>query len=133
MPDIILIDTDILIDAGRKAAEAVFYLEHAEQHAVLGISLITQMELLVGCRNKSELNSLVKFLRRFEIISLNESISSRGVNLLREYRLSHGLLIADSLIAATAISIAAPLATKNQQDYKFIKGLQLLSYPNPNF
>jgi len=113
MPDIILIDTDILIDAGRKAAEAVSYLEHAEQHAVLGISLITQMELLVGCRNKSELNSLVKFLRRFEIISLNESISSRGVNLLREYRLSHGLLIADSLIAATAISIAAPLATKN--------------------
>jgi len=63
MPDIILIDTDILIDAGRKAAEAVSYLEHAEQHAVLGISLITQMELLVGCRNKSELNSLVKFLR----------------------------------------------------------------------
>jgi len=53
--------------------------------------------------------------------------------LLREYRLSHGLLIADSLIAATAITIAAPLATKNQQDYKFIKGLQLLSYPNPNF
>ena len=133
MPDIILIDTDILIDAGRKATDAVSYLEHAEQHAVLGISLITQMELLVGCRNKSELNSLVKFLRRFEIISLNESISSRGVNLLREYRLSHGLLIADSLIAATAITIAAPLATKNQQDYKFIKGLQLLSYPNPNF
>ena len=133
MPDIILIDTDILIDVGRKAAEAVSYLEHAEQKAVIGISLITQMELVVGCRNKSELNALEKFLRRFEIISLNESISFRGVNLLREYRLSHGLLIADSLIAATAITIAAPLATKNQQDYKFINGLELFSYPNLDF
>jgi len=31
MPDVILFDTDILIDAGRKVAEAVSYLERAEQ------------------------------------------------------------------------------------------------------
>jgi len=65
MPDIILIDTDILIDAGRKAAEAVSYLEHAEQHAVLGISLITQMELLVGCRNKIRIEFFGKVLASF--------------------------------------------------------------------
>ena len=133
MPNIVLFDTDILIDAGRKAAEAVLYLERTEQKAIIGISLITQMELMVGCRNKLELNLLEKFLRRFEVISLNESISSKGVDLLRQYRLSHGLLIADSLIAATAITMPVPLATKNHQDYKFIKGLELLSYPNIDF
>ena len=124
MNTLTIVDTDILIDAGRKAAEAVLYLERTEQKAIIGISLITQMELMVGCRNKSELNLLEKFLRRFEVISLNESISSKGVDLLRQYRLSHGLLIADSLIAATAITIPAPLATKNHQDYRFIKGLE---------
>jgi predicted nucleic acid-binding protein len=39
------------------------------------------------------------------------------------------LLIADSLIAATAIVWDYPLATKNQRDYKFIQELNLLPYP----
>jgi hypothetical protein len=39
---LILIDTDILIDAGRKVTEAVDYLEHMEQQATLGVSVITQ-------------------------------------------------------------------------------------------
>lgn len=133
MPDISLFDTDILIDVGRKVADAVSYLEHAGQKTIIGISVITQMELMVGCRSKAELNILEKFLRRFEVISLNEIISSRGINLLRDYRLSHGLLIADALIAATALTIEAPLTTKNRKHYQFIKGLELLSYPKVAF
>ena len=44
---------------------------------------------------------------------------------------SHGLLIADALITATAMSTQQPLVTKNQRDYRFIKGLDLRPYPNP--
>jgi hypothetical protein len=33
---LILVDTDILIDVGRKGTEAVDYLEHMEQQATLG-------------------------------------------------------------------------------------------------
>ena len=44
----------------------------------------------------------------------------------RRYRLSHGLLTADSLIAATAITQGIPLLSKNQRDYRFIAGLNLL-------
>jgi predicted nucleic acid-binding protein len=43
--------------------------------------------------------------------------------------LSHGLLIADALIAATAVVLDAPLISKNQRDYQFIAGLNLLAYP----
>jgi len=43
--------------------------------------------------------------------------------------LSHSLLIADGLIAATALVIDKPLASKNQRDYRFIAGLNLLPYP----
>jgi predicted nucleic acid-binding protein len=126
---LILVDTDILIDAGRKGMEAVDYLGHMEQQATLGVSVITQMELMVGCRNKRELRVLERFLRRFRIVTLNEAIAATGVTLLRQYRLSHGLLIADALIAATALTIASPLVTKNQRDYRFIEGLELLPYP----
>ena len=95
----------------------------------MGISTVTQLELLVGCRNRTEQRTVEKFLRRFEVVRLNELIADQAVDLIRQYRLSHGLLLADALIAATALSLNIPLATKNQRDYRFITGLQLLSYP----
>jgi predicted nucleic acid-binding protein len=71
----------------------------------------------VGCRNRREFRILERFLRRFEIISLNEAIADTGIALLRRYRLSHGLLIADALIAATALTVETDMVTKNQWDY----------------
>lgn len=87
------------------------------------------MELVVGCRNKNEMRKTEKFLQRFEILAVNEATSEKADELLREYRLSHGLLIGDSLIAATAIIWGYPLASKNQRDYRFISELDLLPYP----
>jgi predicted nucleic acid-binding protein len=72
-----------------------------------------------------------RFLLRFQIIPLNEQMSDTAVDLLRRYRLSHGLLIADALIAATLLVLKEPLLTKNQRDYRFIAGLTLLPYPYP--
>jgi predicted nucleic acid-binding protein len=89
------------------------------------------MELIVGCRNKAELRALDKFLSRFRVMKLNEETCDVAVDLLRRYRLSHGLLIADVLIAATAISQGIPFVTKNERDYRFIAGLRLLPYPQP--
>jgi len=126
---LVLVDTDILIDAGRKVSEAVDCLQGIEQQAMLRVSVITQMELMVGCRNRREFRILERFLRRFEIVSLSEVVADTGVALLRRYRLSHGLLIADALIAATALTVEIPLVTKNQRDSRFIEGLKLLPYP----
>ncbi len=129
--DMIIVDTDILIDAGRNVNEAINCLQQIEDDYSLAISSITQMELIIGCRNKNELNSIDKFLNRFEIIQLDEQISDTAVDLLKRYRLSHGLLIADALIAATAIVSDFQFASKNQRDYHFIEDLQLLPYPEP--
>jgi hypothetical protein len=63
------------------------------------------------------------------VINLNEAVANMAVSLLEKYRLSHGLLIADSLIAATAINWNCPLASKNQRDYRFLPNLDLLPYP----
>jgi len=127
--EFILVDTDILIDAGRGINEAIDYLQELERSARLAVSVVTQMELIVGCRNKAELRALEQFLRRFRILKINEAISDKAVELLQQYRLSHGLLIADALIAATALSWDSPLASKNQRDYRFIADLDLLPYP----
>lgn len=131
MADLVIVDTDIVIDAGRRIREAVDCLQDIEQQAVLAISSVTQMELIVGCREKSELRALDKFLERFEIVRLNGQTADTAVDLLRHYRLSHGLLIADALIAATAISMNTLFVTKNQRDFQFIVELRLLPYPQP--
>jgi predicted nucleic acid-binding protein len=57
-----IIDTDILIDAGRGIQAAVERLNAIAASTIPTISVITQMELIVGCRNKSELQKLAKFL-----------------------------------------------------------------------
>jgi predicted nucleic acid-binding protein len=124
-----LIDTDILIDVGRGLNEAIDCIQRIEQHSTLATSAVTQMELIVGCRNKAELDRLELFLRRFQIQKLTDPIPDRAVDLLQRYRLSHGLLIADALIAATALERGAPFITKNQRDFRFITGLNLLAYP----
>jgi hypothetical protein len=59
---LMLIDTDILIDAARSIAPALARLEREEQSSTLAISAITQMELTVGCRNRAELQQLNDFI-----------------------------------------------------------------------
>ncbi len=129
--DVLLIETDVLIDAGHGIPEAVTVLEQAAARGDLAISVVTEMELIVGCRNRRELEALTRFLTRFAILYLDRTASEQAAQLLRQYRLSHNLLIADALIAATAISRDIPLISKNQRDYRFIHSLNLLSYPDP--
>ena len=129
MADFVIVDTDVLIDAGRGIGEAVTCLQEIERQSSLAASVITQMELLIGCRNKTELQTVESFLLRFQLLKLTGQVSDTAVDLLRQYRLSHNLLIADALIAATALAFDAPFLSKNQRDYRFIAGLNLLAYP----
>lgn len=125
----IIVDTDILIDVSRGNSNAIAYLEYLESSDEVAISAITEMELLIGCQNKRELSATEKFVNRFSILPLDERISQTVVDLLKEYHLSHGLLIADGIVAATAISNQLPLVSKNQKDYRFIENLDLVTYP----
>lgn len=124
-----IVDSDILIDAGRGEADAINCLLHLEKNSVLAVSTVTELELIVGCRNKVELKALEKFLSRYQILKITDKISDRAVDLLKQYFLGHGLLIADGLIAATALVHNEAFITKNQRDFRFISGLNLLQYP----
>lgn len=125
----IIVDTDILIDVSRANTNAIAYLQHLENTDEVAISAITEMELLVGCQNKRELQATENFINRFSVLPLDERISKATVDLIKKYHLSHGLLMADGIIAATAITYQFPLVSKNQRDYRFIENLDLVTYP----
>ncbi|RZM79127.1 type II toxin-antitoxin system VapC family toxin [Leptolyngbya iicbica] len=125
----ILVDTDILIDVANNDAIAVERLANESRSSTLAVSSITVMELTVGCRNKTELQALNRFLAQFQVLTLTTQSSEIATQLLQEYFLSHGLLIADALIAATAISNQISLLSKNQSDFRFIQQLNLMPYP----
>jgi predicted nucleic acid-binding protein len=118
-----IVDSDILIDVARGEADAINCLLRLEKTSALAISAVSQMELIVGCQNKKELKDLEKFLNRYQVLKITEQISDHAVELLTQYFLSHGLLIADGLIAATALVHNEAFITKNQRDFRFIAGL----------
>ena len=121
----LLVDTDILIDVSHGNECAIAFLEAREQAGPVGISLITHMEILAGCRDKPEMAKVLHFLSRFAKVGLDQAASQVAERLFQTFRLSHGLMIPDCLIAATAISLDIPLATRNLGDFRFIPDLRL--------
>lgn len=129
MRSAVIVDTDILIDLAHENEVAIKCLKKLEKAYQLEVSAITRLEILVGCRNKSELRETNNFLEGFPTNALTPEITQKTIDLISQYNLSHNLLIADALIAATAITLQKPLISKNQKDFRFIEELTLLPYP----
>lgn len=90
---------------------------------------IALMELYVGMINKNDLQQMKKKIKHFNIVHLNEAASQKGIELIADYRLSHGLKIPDALIAAMTVTYDLELFTYNIKDFHFIPNIKL--YPLP--
>ncbi|TNE73103.1 type II toxin-antitoxin system VapC family toxin [bacterium] len=125
----VLIDTDVFIDflRGEQKASDLFNTLKSNQTKI-AYSVITLFELLIGCKNKAETKHIQAFLNKYKQLHLSKDVSEKAIELFASYRLSHGLKIPDTLIAASAISHGIPLISKNQKDYRFIINLVLLPY-----
>jgi hypothetical protein len=123
------VDTNVLIDVERNVELAIDCVDRLEAETRLAISAMTKLEMIVGCRNKNDLRILKNFIQRFALVPFDPPITATADDLLQQYNLSHGLLIADALIAATALTIQVPLLTANRRDFDFIEGLTLFPYP----
>ncbi len=122
-----LADTDILIwlFRGRQSAQ-----EALEDCQTIELSTITYIELVQGSRNKNELAHLRQSISAngWRILPVTESVSYRATALIENYALSHGMRLADALIAATAIDLGLTLITANTRHYDFLRGLSLRRY-----
>ncbi len=123
-----LVDTDVLVDVARGTQATADLLDSATHKHALCISTVTEMELIVGCRNKAELSQLDAFLTAYERMPLSPAISDIATDLLRRFRLSHAVSIPDSLIAATALANDCQLLTGNLKHFQAIPELRLMSY-----
>jgi len=132
----VVCDTDVMIDywdtTSKRHLQTRDILENQLGLNQVVISAITQMELVVGARNKAEETLIQKKLLRFNTALINNEITIEAMRMLGTYRLSHGLAIPDCMIAATAIVLQRPLFTYNLKDFRFIKKLDLFEFPNAN-
>ena len=67
----------------------------------------------------------VRSLQRFNLVLLNDLITLKTIDLLKDYRLSHKLALPDSLIAATVLITDFELFTYNVKDFRFIPQLKI--------
>lgn len=124
----LLIDTDVLIDYLTAREEAVAFLE--SQLLPMLISSITVAELYAGVREGKERVILDDFIEAFEVVPLTTDIAQKGGLYRRDYGKSHGVGLADSIIAATAEEKNITLVTLNQKHFPMITNL-LVPYRKP--
>ncbi len=117
----LLIDTDVLVDFFRGYSKAVAFVKTNSSHIVL--SSIVVAELYAGVKGDSELNALKNFISLFRVIPVTSEIAKTGGLYKRDYGKSHGVGLADAIIAATCEAENAELKTLNIKHYPMIKGL----------
>jgi predicted nucleic acid-binding protein len=119
----LILDTDVLIWYLRGNQKARDFVEN---NIPFSISVVTYMELIQGMKNKDEFKLFQKQMQKWntDIIQINKEISSRAMFYVQEYSLSHSMMPADALIAATVVQSNEKLITTNEKHYKFIPTME---------
>ncbi len=121
----VLVDTDILIDYLRGNPSAVrFVTDHVDDIVVSAMSIA---ELYAGVRGGSEgpeWRALANFLDVFPVEPISMDVARSGGLYRRDYGPSHGVGLADAVIAATAMAADAALKTLNVRHYPMFEGLE---------
>ena len=126
-----IIDTDVLIwylrgsEAAKRAVEA---------NIPFSISVVTYMELVQGMINKAEMKKFQKQLQAWNvnIIQIDKEISARAMFYVQEYALSHSMMLADGLMAATVVQCGEVLLTANDKQYKYLPTIEVKKFDPDN-
>jgi len=121
----ILLDSDIMIDFLRKYPPAINWLSSLEDEKIALPGYVV-MELIQGCNNKVELQSLRKFIANFKVIWATEEICNQALEIFAEYNLSHNLGLIDALIGQTSVFLGLPLHTFNIKHYAIIPNIKTI-------
>ena len=114
----VLIDSDILIEVSRGRNKAVVsrWMELSTSDAAVLYSPVSVAELWAGAR-PSEYDALRSLFRALTCAPIDEEVGRQAGAYLQQYRRSHGVEVADALIAANAVANNAELWTRNRKHY----------------
>ena len=118
----ILVDTDVLVDFFRGNSKAVAFIN--TQSARIILSSIVVAELYAGVKGDAEQTALENFVSLFRVVPVSAEIAKAGGLYKRDYAKSHGVGLADAILAATAEAENAELKTLNRKHYPMLKGLR---------
>ena len=120
----VLLDSDVIIDALRGRAETVAELRRLEAAGTATYTCaVSVAEIFVGVRPGEEARTEAFFEARGDI-TIDAATGRRAGTYLARYAGSHGLEIADALIAAAATTAGLHLWTRNTRHYP-MDGLRL--------
>jgi predicted nucleic acid-binding protein len=122
MPRSILPDTDVLVDFFRGYDKAVTFV--TKNYSRIILSSIAVAELYGGVKGEEEQTVLENFISLFPVIPVTAAIAKVGGLYKRDYGKSHGVGIADAILAATAEAENAELKTLNIKHFPMIEGLK---------
>jgi len=117
----VLIDTDVLIDFFRGHDKAVVFVNAHVDRIIM--SSIVIAELYAGVKGSEEKTVLENFISIFRVVPVSAGIARDGGLYKRDYGKSHGIGLADAILAATAKAENAKMATLNTKHYPMLKGL----------
>jgi len=118
----ILLDTDILVDFLRGHTKAVAFVNTHSARIIL--SSIVVAELYAGVKGDDEQAALDDFVSLFRVVPISAEIAKIGGLYKRDYGKSHGVGLADAILAATAETEDAELKILNSKHYPMMKGLK---------
>jgi hypothetical protein len=119
----VLIDSDIVIEVlrGRNQDILLQWSKLAKSRSPILVSPITFAEIGAGAL-PHEMPVIARFFAPLTCVDIDQKIGQVAGEYLRQYSKSHGLKIADSLIAASVVQNQAALWTRNRKHYP-MKGL----------
>ena len=118
----LLVDTDVMVDYLRGREKAVRFLKRHAERIVL--SSITVAELYAGVKGRTERAMLDEVVSLFPVIPVTAEAAKAAGLLKRDFGKSHGVGLADAMIAATVQAENAELKTLNVRHYPMLRGLK---------
>ncbi len=117
----ILLDSCVVIDGLRNHAPAVDFIMSLSARPHL--SVISVSELRAGQRGERDRRGIDALLAGSTLLDIDHAIAESAGDFLLRFQKSHGLDIADALIAATAEHHGLRLATLNLKHFPMFPGL----------
>jgi len=122
MPDGLL-DTNIFIDISRNYSPALLWLKN--QTLQFGVSSICRIELMLGARNKLEMQKIDRLLQPFQLIYPDAADSQWAMEQFENFNLSHQIEVFDCYIAASAVRLQLPIFTRNVRHLSLLPNVKV--------